>query len=532
LTVGGLTLWWMKSEAVRLEANGVLPRSVLVAAGNVDGDSSPVEAAVARKAVPPPPPPQLTVTGGPKGAVLTNGENVRTDQPRLAIGVKVKSATKLTRVELRRADAIDGQSDRLPGVDVGTAVGGPDGFVLEVNPTLPLREEVNQFEVVATAGEARDTFRFSVSYIPPPIRVVIDGIDETGPSGATTTLTAKGGAYRADGGFVLVRGRVIWSGTGEAARGTGHEVVLVANEVRHLPVELAKPAADSREARFVAPLFLNADDTQVRVEVRGRGRIDGVAQQKMADVAAAVHADRPIRQQRLHVLVIAPLVPEDERAALAREVISAIGGDLPAGRPVFHRMPFKHKAFVRATLYSPLVHNVSKPDVVGLLQDVEDEIRLPADDPGPKGWVNDVVLVYYQGRDQVGKDGLLRLHTTRSVTYLDRGGERFAVRMDELPPTPGVRLQLLNIMDPDGRPQPAEHLSTVPLLLRYSWKDQASVGELLPLFREAATAQKPTVGGVVDWVGKQMEKKTDRSYQPTITLPSVVRDRRLGDGGS
>jgi hypothetical protein len=233
----------------------------------------------------------------------------------------------------------------------------------------------------------------------------------------------------------------------------------------------------------------------------------------------------------LHVLVIAPLVSEDGRAALARDVISAVGGDLPADRPVFHRMPFKHKAFVRATLYSPLVHNVSKPGVVGLLQDVEDEIRRPSEGPEPKGWVNDVVLVYYQGRDQVGKDGLIRLHTTRSINYPGQGGAQFAVRVDELPPTPGVRLQLLNVTEPDGQPQPADPLSTVPLLLRYAWKDRESIGDLLPLFRQAS-AQKPTVGGVVDWVGSQMEKKIDRAYQPTITLPAVVRDRRLGDGGS
>ncbi len=169
--------------------------------------------------------------------------------------------------------------------------------------------------------------------------------------------------------------------------------------------------------------------------------------------------------------------------------------------------------------------------MVGLLQDVEDEIRKAADGAAPKGWVNDVVLVYYQGRDQVGKDGLVRLHTTQSITYLGQAGAQFALRMDELPPTPGVRLQLLNVTEPEGQAQAADPLSAVPLLLRYAWKDREAVGDLLPLFREAS-AKKPTVGEVVDWVGGQMEKKTDRAFRPTITLPAVVRDRRLGDGGS
>jgi hypothetical protein len=103
--------------------------------------------------------------------------------------------------------------------------------------------------------------------------------------------------------------------------------------------------------------------------------------------------------------------------------------------------------------------------------------------------------------------------------------------MDELPATPGVRLQLLNVTEPEGQAQAADPLSAVPLLLRYAWKDREAVGDLLPLFREAS-AKKPTVGEVVDWVGGQMEKKTDRAFRPTITLPAAVRDRRLGDGGS
>lgn len=525
---GGLTLWWLRAEAVQLETTAGLPKAARMIAANADGDSLLAEAAVARKAVPPPPPPQISLTSGPDRKPVSSGDNVRTDQPRIALGVAVKSAAKLTRVEVRRADVADGSPNRTINLDVGA-----DGLTAAGNPTLPLREGVNQFEVVAVVGEARDAVPFSVSYTPPPVRVVIDGLGETGERGAATPLAAagEGKPYQAAGGFVLVRGRVIWAGSGEAANATGYEVVLIANEVRHLPVELATPAGGSREARFVAPLFLNAADTQVRVEVRNRGRADGLAQQKVADAAVTVQSKKPITQQRLHVLVIAPLVSDTERAALAREVIAAVGGDLPADQPIFHRMPFKHKAFTRTTLYSPLVHNVSKPGVVGLLQDVEDEIRKAADSTTPKGWVNDVVLVYYQGRDQVGKDGLVRLHTTQSITYLGQAGARFALRMDELPATPGVRLQLLNVTEPERQAQAGDPLSTVPLLLRYAWKDREAAGDLLPLFREAA-ARKPTVGEVVDWVGGQVEKKADRAFRPTITLPPAVRDRRLSDGGS
>jgi hypothetical protein len=533
VTVCGVALWRVKVEAVPLETDGALPKTVRVSAGNADGDGAAVEVGVIPKAAPPPPPPpQITVTGGPERAVLAAGDNLRTDQPRLGIGVKVKSVAKLTRVELRRTDAVPGQQDQVPGLDAAAAVAVPDGFELTASPEVPLREGVNQFEVVATTADARVTFPFSVSFTPPPIRVEVDAIEEAaGPGGEWKPLPepAAGAAFGAAGGFVRVRGRVVWSGTGEAARGAGHEVILVANEVRHLPVELALPPAGSREAAFVAPLFLNAAETRVRVEVHARGRAGAVAQQKVADAAAAVRSARPITQQRLHVLVIAPQVREDNRAGLAREVVAAVGGEFPADRPVFHRMTFKHRAFVRATLYAPLVHNVSKPHIVGLLRDVEDEIKKSAATPGPDGWVNDVVLVYYQGRDLTGKDGLLRLHTTRSIGFPGAGGEPFAVRMDELPPTPGVRLPLLNVVDPDGKPLAADPLTAMPLLLRYVWKDQGAVGGFLPIFGEGVT-QRSTVGGVVDWVGEKV-KANDRSAPSTVSVPPAVRDRPLGGDG-
>jgi hypothetical protein len=163
---------------------------------------------------------------------------------------------------------------------------------------------------------------------------------------------------------------------------------------------------------------------------------------------------------------------------------------------------------------------------------VEDEIKKLTAEQGPRGWVNDVVLVYYQGSDLTGTDGLLRLHTTRSSSpaYAAGGGEQFAVRMDELPPTPGVRLSLLNVIDPGGAPRPAtDPLAAVPLLLRYVWKDQGAAGQFLPLVREGV-AQKPTVGGVADWILDKV-KDDPRSAPATITLTPAVRLRPLGGGG-
>ncbi|HYH69164.1 MAG TPA: hypothetical protein VD866_31005, partial [Urbifossiella sp.] len=491
VTVFGVGFWWLRAEGVPLATGDALPPAVRVAAGNADGEGEAVEATVIPipKAPPPPPPPpspKIVVTAGKDAAVVAAGAALRTDEPEFAFGLRVTSAVKLTRVAVLRPEEV-------PGVSAEKAVAADGGFALTAAPTVMLREGVNTFEVTASNGHTPSEFRFSVSYTPPPVRVVIDEVAELPPGAAPRPLPrpAGGAAFSAAGNRVQVKGRVVFSDPAAAARSSGFDVVLYGNDVRHLPAEVDALAPGKNEAPFSALVFLSAKTTTVRVEVARHRQTDPVPQQ-LADTRVVVETGAPLTEQRLHVLVVAPEEAENRGGAMAREVIATLNGEF-IGSPVgFTEGPFRHKAFASATMYRPLVYSVSRPDLVGQLNAVESRVRELAA-AGPAGYVNDVVLVYYQGRDLMGRDGVRRVHTTRSLAIPSpAAAEPHAVRLDALPPTSGVRFTVLNVVTQDGAP-PAQRVTTGPMLLRYAWQNRESFAELLGFYRAAIAANR-TVG--------------------------------------
>jgi len=528
VVVFGVGFWWLRAEAVPLAAGGALPQAVRVAAGNADGEGDAVEATVipvpmAPPPPPPPPPPTIVVTAGKDAAVVGAGAALRTDEPEFAFGLRVTSAAKLTRVAVLRPEEV-------PGVSAEKAVAADGGFALAAAPTVTLREGVNTFEVTASNGLTPSEFRFSVSYTPPPVRVVIDEVAELPPGAAPRPLPrpAGGAAFAAPGNRVQVKGRIVFSDPAAAARSAGFDVVLYGNDVRHLPAEVGALAAGKNEAPFSALVFLSAKTTTVRVEVARHRQTDPVPQQ-LADTRVVVESAAPLTEQRLHVLVVAPEEAENRGGAMAREVIQTLNGEF-IGSPVgFTEGPFRHGAFARATMYRPLVYSVSRPDLVGQLNAVESRIRELAAAAGPAGYVNDVVLVYYQGRDLMGRDGVRRVHTTRSLAIPNpAAAEPHAVRLDALPPTSGVRFTVLNVVTQDGAP-PAERVTTGPMLLRYAWQSRESFAELLEFYRVAIAANR-TVGSVVDRVRDAVEKLDERRRfgAPAGELTPAVRERPIG----
>src|SRR5205823_6259505 len=101
------------------------------------------------------------------------------------------------------------------------------------------------------------------------------------------------------------------------------------------------------------------------------------------------------------LIVVAPGVSDKDRPALVRHVIEAVGGSPPAG---LDQGEFKHPAFARAFLYRPVTGWVDRGRVAGRVAEVAEEMdRLLAG--GKERWVNDLILVYYQGEDFVGPGG-------------------------------------------------------------------------------------------------------------------------------
>jgi hypothetical protein len=520
--VFGLAWWELKAGGVSVKAGDAIPDEVAVAAVNPDGEGAPVKAVVRKLAPPPKPvlPPTVVLNLGRRDEP---GQPIHTTEPRFAFELHVTSGNRLSRVEIRHVRPA--LPERFEPVAIAAG-----GLQADAKPRLDLDPGVNHIRVIAANAGGESATELTVSYTPPPVRVVIDRIEEIGPGGKAIPLAVSlDGPVRANGAFLELHGRVVWTREGDpVATDPSLEVVINANQVAHLPVSCAPRAGAAMERAFKAPVFLNAVETAVRVEVRTRGRSAGLPQQGLAAAQFPVGCKDPLAKQRLHVLVIGVETPESGRLPLVREVIGAVGGAIPTGRPGFDRGEFTHRAFVRAVLYRPLVHDVTRGTIIGLLREVEREVQQTAAREGA-GWVNDVVLVYYRGRDTVGADRQRRLHTTRSLVYEAPEADRFAIRLDDLPPTPGVRLVVLNVLDP-GAPLPAvDTLTDNPPLLRYALPNVVAMTQLLTLF-EQAVAEKPTVGGVIERVHDLLGKKIPVVAEPIEQVPPVVRQRRIGTG--
>jgi hypothetical protein len=406
-------------------------------------------------------------------------------------------------------------------------------FELELTPTLNLRSGVNGVRVVAANGEAAAESEFRVTYVPPAVRVVIDEISEPGPGGKGIGLKPPeaGKPVEAAGYLLNVRGRVVWDNDDDpVARNPNLRVVFVANHVAHPGVEPKMPVGGKREREFAGPVYIHARQSTVKVELRSGPQPGAMPQQGSGEFEFAENCAKPLDKQRLHVLVIGVDVPERERVELARKVVAALDGKIPGDNPNFDSgvLAFEHPEFTRAMVYPPRIgYAVNKSAIDGLLMDVEKMIAQTRKQPG-QDWVNDVVLVYYQGRSNTDKDGHWRVHTSMSLLASPSVAEREAVALEYLYPTPGLRVPVLNNIDEPGRLRSPLGLSASELiLLRYGWKDAGARESLLPILRDTVAARR-TVGDVVDGVRSEVTSREGHVGEPIDTLPTDVRPRIIG----
>jgi hypothetical protein len=521
--VFGFAWWELKAADVSVKSGDAIPASVAVVVVNADGGSRAADAVV--RLLPPPPrpilPPVIVIELDHKGSP---DQPVHTSRPAFGFGLRVTSGSRLTRVEVRHVPP--SQAEQVRVVRVGAA-----DLEAEEKSELSLREGVNRVRVVAANAGGESATEFLVSYTPPPVRVVIDHVDEIGPGRKPLPLTVSsgGGSIETTGAFLECRGRVVWTRDDDPiAADASLEVVVSANQVVHLPERCAARVGTVKERAFKAPIFLNAADTAVRVDVRTAGKPGGLPQEG-TPAELAFGCKNPLATQRLHVLLVGVAPPgvvtlDSDKEGLVRQVVAAVGGKVRPGQRGFVGGEFRHDAFASAVLYKPLVGTVNRSDIVGLMREVEKEVRRAGAREGT-GWVNDVVLVYYQGRDLV-VDGHRMLHTTHSLAP-KAPVATLAIRVENLPATPGVRVILLNVHNPAPLPA-ADALAMGPALLRYPWQEPHAMNQLFGLFQRAI-AERATLGGVIDRVRDGVEALPAAS-KPTDEVPRVVRDRRIGLG--
>ncbi len=512
--VFGATLWPVTAAGVPVNPGPERLRPVTVAVRTGEGASQPVAVEVSGREEVKIAPPTIRLTY--KDSPLSPDQELPPVGDRqFAFELNVTSEVKLTRVEVWHGV---GAATGLERVDAGAAPGGSE---LSARQALRLRPgTANYVRVVAANDGGASAVAFTVSYVPPPIQVVIDTIKE--PNGKPVAL-APGAQLDVAGPVIDVEGRVLWNFDDEpVGRDPNLTVTFVANGVAHLPVAVPLAKDGGKERKFAGRVYLNTLDpnpkangvTKVRAELRSGSRAVPIPQEGLKQAGFTVTSTNPERRQRLHVLLVGVEVPDAERKELVKRVVKAVGGELPPDSPNFTEGRFPRAGFGFAYLYAPRLGYTKAGDLTALLSAVRGDIERRTRRAGEE-WVNDVIVVYYQGEDWVDKDsGRWLLHSATTLSgAAGKNPAEYAIRLDNLPLVPGLPVAVLDVA---GAPKLADDLGLDLDYLRCARAD-ATVRSLVPEHLAKAVRVKPTLGGVAEYMGQEVAAKN--AFKAAVPRP-------------
>jgi WD40 repeat protein len=371
----------------------------------------------------------------------------RVHRPEYAPAFRVVSELPLDHVKILRGDEVLFRADGAKAVREGPL------FVLEGRAELKMNEGTNRLELLAVNADGRSAPEgLVVSYVTPAALITVDRVelrraeDLALEASFTPVCDPDCGVRFPDAlprSLVFLVGRVRWSDPEDMALDEGTlKVVAKVGDCRQLPVELgARGAGGDPSARaFEVPLVLIRPENRVTLEVPSVGR------QEASRSEFTLSCSAPTREQRLHVLVVGVDVEDADR--LKRQVLDALAVDA-GGRPP--RVPgafSKNPPFSQCVLYAVLTGEVERGNVVGELLEINNAIKHLKKS---SGWLNDVVLIYYQGAAASDVQHNLWLMTSHNTRWPKDPPEETAINYRALPKVPGTELLVLSVT---GKPEP------------------------------------------------------------------------------
>jgi hypothetical protein len=190
-------------------------------------------------------------------------------------------------------------------------------------------------------------------------------------------------------GRLLLRGRVNWlNDRDEKLKQDNLWVQVRVNGFQQLPARLKLPAGGQPAREFQAEVVLNREkDNRIELELLGL--------KQEADNAATIHVrhcQRPRKGMWLHLLIVA--VGEKDERSLVNQLLQAVRLQSPGDAP--------GTAFERVQIYGPLTNEYATEDrVMTQLYAIKHQVEQRA----REGWPNDVVMVYYSGRQEITSSG-------------------------------------------------------------------------------------------------------------------------------
>jgi hypothetical protein len=388
-------------------------------------------------------------------------------EPHCPLPVRVTSESPIERVELRKGTEV------VETLDGSKQQKDPQGhFVLEVTPTVPLEDGTNGFKVVAVnaGGEASD--EVAVSYVRVPIRLSFDNRYAAVQQSPTLELI----------------GRISFQDPSEATqiKDKIRRMRFYVNDFQQRPAVLLPRFNNAREISFSATVLLNRDKNKIEIECPDLPPEAGSKQE------FTVECQKPQQPGRLHLLIVGiDLYNKVEKERLVEQAFKALQAD-------YGNQGLRSAVFNRVIMHPHFPGRKEQPLLIGHVYTgmVRNGLRSIQRFIESEGSPNDVVLIYWLGRDAVEVNGNWFLPTSDSPPP-DKG-----IALDTVIPlaevlggqenAQGARILLLDVGAPAS---PAVNLSTTrAAVLRHAWskQDRAFPG-LLRALETAAVAGKREV---------------------------------------
>jgi WD40 repeat protein len=485
-------------------------------------------------------------SSAPRVAILSPVQDINVTDPAQRLRFRVWSTGRLQRVELVREGLAEFrlpfQVDQLtkndeglfelkvdvrltaqdnpqrvnPAVDVSKAKTNAEGFY-DVAWDLRLLPRENRFRVEAVnEGGVRQAL-VVINYLHMPVRLVFEELRGKQGNVSLKPKVRPGGTVSFDPapeGPVLLRGKVLWDNESDEKLKQVNWVRVYVNGFQQIPARLDKPIGAARERTFTASILLNRS-TKNEVEVE----LPNDQQEASNRPRFTVDCTHPVKEQRLHLLIVG--VGEQDEQKLIEHANQAL----------------RTRAFTEIIRYGPLTGYVSQRQVFLQLRHLRHRIDLDAQ----RGAANDVVMVYYHGKETMAAEGHYFLTSdSKYDPEYNRSAVTCAGLAELFGQTLGAQVLLLDVERAPGQPANAkdavkrwpEEVRTG--VFRAAWLDPSKVPEKARLIYawEQASPKVSLLGEVnkqvTDEFTQVAKKYSDKQFAYDGHIPTSLRELVVG----
>jgi WD40 repeat protein len=406
--------------------------------------------------------------------------NTKVSDSNFDIRFRVKSATPLQRVELVR----EGREPIRKAFPLRGLLPNGQGFYVFEEKNVPLLLKDNVFRVEAVNAGGTQQASVVINYVSEPVRLTIDRISflEGQKEPIRPVVKADGVLYipPLPAGRVQLEGHVTWGKENDEQLRKAEMVKVFVNGFQQQPGWLGAAKDKTRERSFTAPIWLNREEGNF-VELQ----LPNIKQEASNHAEFTVACRQPITRQRLHLLIVG--VDENNPEALIKQAKKAISAKSKGDK-------IETPAFDQVMLY-PLTGDVTPGKVFYQLCRIKKLIDLSAQ----RGSPNDVVMLYYQGKETVDDKG--HFFQTSDCKY-DPNLQRSAITCDGLSTffvsTLGAQILLLDVVRTNPPLAPGEGTDRIA-----KWPDTSYTGVMR--YQKGQVAKEVLLGDLSEVMPKAVE---------------------------